>query len=313
MPLAALSRPFMAAIAVGRPWQIIALRSCDRFGKGIRAAPRDALVADSTDPSMRGRAYGFNRAMDHLGAAIGPLLAFAFLWFWPGEYRTLFLLTVIPGLAVVALVLFGLRERPIATPAGKEFGLPTAKRPFGRSFWMYLLAMVVFTLGNSSDLFLLVRVGEMGVSTEALPLVWAAFHVVKSSVSLVAGAAIDRIGPRPLIFAGWTIYTLIYLAFSQADGAAAGWTFFLIYGLFHALTEPAERTLVANLVPADRKGMAFGWFNASIGIAALPSSWIFGAIYENYGATVAFSWSAALALLAGMLLATVGRAGRVEA
>jgi MFS family permease len=301
--LAAASRPIIGLATM--TWQVALVRAGDRFGKGVRAAPRDALIADSIAPEARGRAFGFTRAMDHLGAAIGPLLAFAFLWAWPTGLRTLFLLALIPGLAVVALVLFGLREPPLATPAGKEFRLTL--KPFGRDFRLYLLALVIFTLGNSSDAFLLVRVAELGVAREVLPLVWCAFHVVKSAGSMLAGRAVDRFGPRPLIFAGWVVYGLIYLALAQATGALEGWIFFMIYGVFHALTEPAERTMVANLVSAERKGLAFGWFNFAIGIAALPASVVFGTLYETYGGQVAFGYSALLALAAAVVLAAVRR------
>ena len=301
--LAAVTRPILGLATL--PWQVVVVRSGDRFGKGIRAAPRDALIVDSTPAHARGRAFGFTRAMDHLGAALGPLVAFAFLWAWPGGLRTLFLLTIVPGLAVVLLVVFGLRETPAATAAGKQFRLTL--KPFGRDFRLYLLAILVFTLGNSSDAFLLVRIKEMGVAPTLLPLVWCAFHVVKSVGSLAAGRAVDRFGPRPLIFAGWLVYALIYLAFSVASGPLAGWTFFMIYGVFHALTEPAERTMVANLVGAEQKGLAYGWFNFAVGISALPASLIFGELYETWGSPVAFGWSAALALAAAILLAGVGR------
>ena len=308
--LAAVTRPIIGLATM--PWQILLVRFGDRLGKGIRAAPRDALVADSIAPAARGRAFGFTRAMDHLGAAIGPLLAFAFLAAWPGQLRTLFLLAAIPGVLVVLLVLFGLREPPSTTRAGTEFHWTL--RPFDRNFRLYLLAMLVFTLGNSSDAFLLVRVRELGVAKEMLPLVWCAFHVVKSGGSLLAGRAVDRFGPRPLIFAGWIIYALIYLAFSAAESALAGWGFFMTYGLFHALTEPAERTMVANLVGPGQKGLAFGWFNLAIGIAALPASLIFGALYEVYGPAIAFSWSAILAMVAAvMLIAVRGRSPIADA
>jgi MFS family permease len=302
--LAAVARPLTGVARL--PWHVLAVRSTDRFGKGIRAAPRDALIADSTNASMRGRAFGFTRAMDHLGAAIGPLLAFAFLWLWPGQLRTLFLLTAIPGAIVVLWVLVGLREQPISTPAAKEFSWSLA--PFDRSFRIYLAALVVFTLGNSSDSFLLVRVRELGIAAEMLPLVWCAFHIVKSAGSIVAGRAVDRFGARPLIFIGWMIYALIYLAFSLATSASAGWAFFMAYALFYALTEPAERTLVAALVPENRKGLAYGWFSLAIGIAALPANLIFGWLYEEFGGQVAFTWSAALAAAAAVLLSLTGRA-----
>ena len=219
--------------------------------------------------------------MDHLGAVIGPLLAFGFLSLWSGNPRSLFLLTAIPGLLVVLVAYFGLRERPIVTAAAKEFHFTMA--PFAAPFRWFLLALTLFTLGNSSDAFLLWRLQDLGVAPESIPLVWGAFHVVKSAGSLLAGRAVDRFGPLGLILGGWVIYAVIYLAFAFATSARAGWTFMLIYGAFHALTEPAERTLVANLVPANRQGLAFGWFNFAIGIAALPASLLFGVIYEHAG------------------------------
>ena len=154
--------------------------------------------------------------------------------------------------------------------------------------------------------------GELGVSNELVPLLWCAFHIVKSAGSIVAGRAVDRFGPRPLIFSGWIFYAVIYLAFGWATSAAEGWAFFLVYGAFHALTEPAERTLVANLVSEDRRGLAFGWFSFAIGVAALPSSLIFGWIYERYSPQAAFSWSAGLALVAAAILTAVGRKRREQ-
>jgi MFS family permease len=299
---AAVSRPLIGVASAA--WQVLLVRFVDRFGKGIRAAPRDAMIADATHPSARGRAFGYTRAMDHLGAAIGPALAFAFLSFWPGGMRTLFLLTAVPGIAVVLLVVFGLREPPIAVAAAKDFRFTLT--PFDRRFRVYLLSLVVFTLGNSSDAFILLRLRELGLRVEFLPLAWGAFHVVKSAGSLLAGRAVDRIGPRPLILAGWITYAAIYLAFSWATDALQGGACFLIYGVFYALTEPAERALVANLVGPNSQGLAFGWFNFAVGIAALPASLIFGGVYQVYGPQAAFTWGAALALAAVGLFTLIG-------
>jgi MFS family permease len=299
--LAALARPLMGLASAS--WQVFGIRVVDRIGKGLRTAPRDALIADSTPSDMRGRAFGFHRAMDHLGAAIGPLLAAAFLLAWPGRLRELFLITLVPGLAVVALVIWGLREPP--APAAAAEPLRLTLKPFDRNFRIYLLALVIFTLGNSSDAFLLVRAGELGVPTAMLPLLWCAFHVVKSVGNVVAGRAVDKLGPRPLIFGGWALYAAIYLGFACATMAWHVWVLFLSYGLFYALTEPAEKTLVTLLVGSERKGLAFGWFNLAIGIAALPSSVIFGWLYESFGSLIAFGWGAALAILAALLMATV--------
>ena len=284
--LAAVTRPLIGVIVA--PWQLFALRVGDRIGKGIRTSPRDALIADSTDPSIRGRAFGFHRAMDHLGAAIGPLLAAGFLLVWPDHLRTLFLVTLLPGLLVVVLLIFCLREKPATEPPKERLHLTL--KPFDRNFRLYLLALVVFTLGNSSDAFLLVRAGELGVPTAILPLLWCAFHVIKSSSNLLLGRAVDKFGPRPFIYLGWLVYAGVYLAFGLATTAWEAWVLFLSYALFYGLTEPAEKTLVADLVGTERKGLAYGWYNFAIGIATLPSSLIFGALYQVYGALAAFGW-----------------------
>ncbi|MHB8974039.1 MAG: MFS transporter [Pirellulaceae bacterium] len=296
--LAAIARPLIGVIVA--PWQLFLVRVGDRIGKGVRTSPRDALIADSTDPSIRGRAFGFHRAMDHLGAAIGPLLAAGFLFLWPENLRTLFLLTIVPGLFVVGLLIFGLRETPAKEPPQERLHLTL--KPFDNNFRRYLLALLIFTLGNSSDAFLLVRAGELGVSVAMLPLLWCVFHIVKSSSNLFLGRAVDKFSPRPFIFVGWLVYGVVYIAFGLATTAWEAWACFLCYALFYGLTEPAEKTLVANLAGKERKGLAYGWYNFAIGIATLPSSLIFGALYQFGGPLVAFGWGAALALVAGVLM-----------
>ena len=299
--LATVTRPLIGVIVA--PWQLLLIRLGDRLGKGVRSAPRDALIADSADPSIRGRAFGFHRAMDHLGAAIGPLLAAGFLWLWPDEIRTLFLLTIVPGLMVLALVVFVLREPPPVAPAKESPSLTL--RPFDRNFRRYLLALLVFTLGNSSDAFLLVRAAELGVPTVALPLLWCAFHVVKSVSNLLLGRAADRFGPRRFILLGWLVYSAVYVGFGLASEAWEAWGLFLVYALFFGLTEPAEKALVAELAGAERKGLAYGWYNFAIGIATLPASLLFGALYHFFGPLAAFGCGAGLALVAAALLARV--------
>ena len=189
--MAAVARPLTAVITA--PWQLLGIRMGDRFGKGIRTAPRDALIADSTAPEIRGRAFGFHRGMDHLGAAVGPLLAAAFLWFYPGQLRPLFLMTLLPGLCVLVLLVAGLREERKATQSQER--IRWTLQPFDSRFRLYLLALVVFTLGNSSDAFLLVRASELGVPTVLLPILWCGFHVFKSGGNMLAGRAVDVIGP----------------------------------------------------------------------------------------------------------------------
>jgi MFS family permease len=299
--LAAVSRPLIGVI--NAPWQLFLARSADRMGKGIRTSPRDALIADSSDATMRGRAFGFHRAMDHVGAAIGPVLAAGFLWLQPGQLRLLFLLTLAPGLVVVALLVLGLRE--VGRAETSQQPLRWNWEPFGRPFRLYLLALMVFTLGNSSDAFLLVRATELGTATTMLPVLWLALHIVKSGGNVMVGRLVDRIGPRLPIVAGWLIYAAVYVAMGLATSAWQAWVLFLAYGTFYALTEPAEKVLVANLIGPQRTGLAFGWYNFAIGIAALPSSLIFGALYEGLGPLAAFGWGAGLALAAVILLARV--------
>lgn len=296
--LAALARPVTGLVLA--PWQLFVTRTIDRVGKGLRSAPRDALIADSTPEPIRGRAFGFHRAMDHLGAAVGPLLATLFLLNWPGQLRTLFLLTLIPGLAVILLVLFGLREAP--SEKKQTTRLQLTLKPFDWNFRLYLLALVTFTLGNSSDAFLLVRAGELGVPNSLLPMLWCGLHFVKSAGNWLSGKAADRVGARPLIILGWLIYAVTYVAFALITAAWQVGLVFLGYGLFCALTEPAEKKIVTELVGEDRRGLAFGWFNFAIGIATLPSSFIFGWIYEQSGPLPAFGWGAMLSLIAAVLL-----------
>lgn len=311
--LAALIRPWIGLVTA--TWQLAAIRVGDRIGKGIRTAPRDALIAESCDASLRGRAFGFHRAMDHLGAAIGPLLATAFLWIWPDQIRTLFLLSLIPGLLVVALVIFGLRERT-AEPTGDvnanpdqrglaKPGLRLSLAPFDNNFRLFLVSLLVFSLGNSSDAFLLIRARELGVPEVLLPTLWCLFHILKSASNVWCGRAVDRFGPRPMIIGGWFVYAGIYLLFALATNAWQMWAIFLSYALFYGLTEPAEKTLVASLAAPDQKGLAFGWFNFAIGVTTLPASLLFGALYQAFGPLAAFGTGAGLALVASILICLV--------
>ena len=283
-------------------WQVGLARLADRFGKGVRTAPRDALIADVTPAAQRGRAFGFHRAMDHAGAAIGPLLATLFLWLRPGDLRTLFGLSVLPGLALLALLWFGLPKSASAKPSAEHEPLRLTLKPFDARFRGFLAALVLFTLGNSSDAFLLVRAEQLGVPVLWLPALWCVFHIVKSGGNWWLGGLVDRYGPRWLIVLGWLWYAVVYLLFALATEAWHAWALFLLYAAFYALTEPAEKTLVANLAGSERRGLAFGWFNFAIGIATLPASVLFGWLYDRWGSLAAFGTGAGLSLAASILL-----------
>jgi MFS family permease len=299
---AALARPAIALAGV--PWHLLAARSVDRIGKGVRTAPRDAIIAASTSAGLRGTAFGFHRAMDHLGAAIGPVVAYFILRQWPDSLRSIFALTLLPGIAVIVLVAAGLRE-PKQGGQRREEELTGGSTPLGIPFRIYMVALVVFTLGNSSDAFLLVRAGELGVASVHLPLLWFAFHVSKSLGNLIGGRLVDRIGPRLPLIGGWFVYAGVYVAFSMATTPLHVWVLFLGYAVYYSLAEPAEKTLVAKIVGPRRAGLAFGWYNFAIGIAALPASVIFGWLYEHHGPAASFGWGAALAMIAMLLIISV--------
>ncbi len=300
--MAALARPLLGLVVA--PWQVLACRVGDRLGKGLRSSARDAMIAESTPAAQRGWAFGFHRSMDHLGAAIGPVLAMLFLWRWPDHLQTLFLLTIVPGLVVVAIITFGLREPPThSTSAAQPFVF--SLRPLSGNFRLYLASLAVFTLGNSSDLFLLSRSGQLGVAEWLLPVMWFVFHIAKSGGNMLVGRLVERVGARRLIIAGWLAYAVVYLGFALATAAWHAWVLFMAYAVFYALTEPPEKTLVAQLVPGERKGLAYGWYNFAIGVAAMPASVLFGWLYKDFGALAAFSTGAALAMVAAMLLMAV--------
>ncbi|MBM4001397.1 MAG: MFS transporter [Planctomycetes bacterium] len=311
--LAAAARPLMGWVS--RPWMVLAARTGDRIGKGLRSAPRDAMIADSTPESMRGRAFGLHRALDHLGAATGPLVAFAMLEYFRADLTTVFAASAVPGIVVVLLVGWGVRETRRAGPRAESVdrsprtGAPigavrTGSRALGRPFFAFLAAVLVFSLGNSSDLFVLVRAEEIGVPLAHLPLLWSYFHIVKSVGAYAAGAAVDRLGPRRLVLGGWVVYAVLYAAFAVARSPSQIWGMVALYAVFHALSEPAERALIAHLVGENQRGRAFGWYHFTNGIGALPASLAFGAIYERWGAPFAFGWASSLALIASVIFLT---------
>jgi len=282
--------------------QVLAIRVTDRIGKGIRGAPRDALIADSVEPAIRGRAFGFQRSADHAGAVVGPLLAFALLHWGGMELRHVFLWTAVPGALAVIAVLFGVREVPRERKEAAKLDL---RVPLGRRFWAFLGVLLLFTLGNSTDAFLLLRARDLGIDAALVPILWALLHVVKSLSSTPAGALSDRIGRKPLLVSGWVLYAAVYFALARADAAWHAWTLFAIYGIYFGLTEGVEKALVADLVPADRRGTAFGWYNLAIGVGALPASLLFGEIWDHAGAPMAFGFGAAMALAAAVGIALV--------
>jgi MFS family permease len=378
--LASVARPLLG-FATSWP-QVFAVRFADRVGKGIRSAPRDAMIADSAAPHERGLAFGFHRAMDHLGAVVGPLLGFALLvgiagnYNAPtlGEYRLIFFAASVPALAAVLVAAFAIREtrkdredglksrkaerelsealraeaarangddkaaradgdnaarnegdntaraegddgaRNVVAPAAAATTATAAPprfslRGFDGNFRRFLVIIALFTLSNSSDAFLLLRAQEVGISTATIPLLWAALHGMKVVSSLVGGDLSDRLGRKTLIVTGWLFYAAVYLGFAFVSTVAGVWTLFLIYGIYFGLAEGAEKALVADLVPADKRGTAYGLYNLAFSITVWPASLLMGALWSWRGAGVAFAASACLGTLAALLLATGVRPG----
>jgi MFS family permease len=317
--IAALARPLIALVTA--PWQVVAIRLADRVGKGLRSAPRDALLAESVPAARRGAAFGLHRAADHAGAVVGPLLASALLLAFPGDLRLVFGLAVIPGLVTVAVLAWKVREDPVSpappsdasdrdAPPPASLAVSGSETGVGdgddaRRLRRYLVVLFVFTLGNASDAFLLLRARELGVAVAAVPLLWGALHVSKLAWNVVGGRLGDRIGPVRAIVAGWAVYAAVYAGFAAADAAWHAWALFLVYGLFYGLTEGPEKALVAALAPRERRGGAFGAYHLAIGIGALPASLAFGVVWQTFGAAAAFGMGAGLALLAALALVAV--------
>ena len=299
----AISSAVRPLIAIASGWgHVLAIRFADRLGKGIRGAPRDAMLADFAPAGQHGRVYGFHRAMDHSGAVLGPLLASVFLFFYPEAYRTLFALTIIPGIIVIAII-FAIPQPARARPASAApvtVPIPNASslRPIAKP----LAVIFLFALGNASDAFLLLRLSDVGVASFWIPLLWSGLHVVKVGSSIAGGELSDRLGRRRLIGAGWIFYAAVYAAFAFIDAAAPLVAVFLAYGIYFGLTEGVEKAWIADLAPKAQRGTAFGYYNAAIGLGALLASLIFGLIWTQVSAQAAFLTGALLAVVASLLL-----------
>lgn len=297
--LSAIARPLIALAT--SPFGVLFVRLVDRTGKGVRTSPRDALIADTTSPSVQGKAFGFHRSMDHAGAIVGPLLAAFILGTFTSDLRTVFWLAAIPGVLSVVLIIAKVRDVPATERRVSADGSFLRFIPRGR-LRTYLLVLLLFTLGNSSDTFLLLKAGKTGVTEGQITLLWTMFHVVKMLSSTPFGSLSDRIGRRWVIIAGWTVYALSYLGFGYATTQVQIWLLFAFYGLFYGLTEGVEKALLADISGPEERGGAFGWYNFAVGIGALPASLIFGLIWQRAGAHAAFLFGAVLAALSALLL-----------
>jgi MFS family permease len=327
--LASVVRPLLALTS--NWYQVLAVRFTDRVGKGLRSAPRDAMIADATPPAQRGLAFGFHRAMDHGGAVLGPLIGLGLLWLvaadprtpTAADYSTIFLFASVPALLAMLVLIFFVREThggsregagrgaragDTAAPAGG--GARLTLRGFDANFKWFLVLVALFTLSNSTDAFLIRRAQMAGVSTgQGTLLLWSALHLSKVLSSIVGGDLSDRLGRKTLIISGWLLYAAVYLCFAYVSTPAGAWALFIVYGVYFGLAEGAEKALVADLVRPEQRGTAYGLYNLAFGVTVLPASLLMGALWETWNPETAFVVSAAIGTTAALLLALFVRPG----
>lgn len=300
----ALASGSRALIAVAGRWPaVLTARLIDRTGKGLRSAPRDAIIADVTPPEQWGHAFGFQRALDHTGAVVGPLIALLLLNIVHVPMRTLFLLAVIPGTIGVVLLILFLHEEPRTSMQSKA--TIDSRMPLPPRFWAAVTAIAFFSLANSSDAFLILQAHAAGVSTAMLPALWAAHHVIKSLFSTRAGALSDRIDRRFLLVAGWTSYAMIYAVFPFAHSLVTFVVLFVLYAIPFTLSEGAERAWISGLVPPESRGKSFGIYYLANGLCVLAGTVLFGFLYQYVAPRAAFWAGAALAMAAAVAVLMV--------
>jgi MFS family permease len=293
----AIVTPFYALVVA--PVQVLYLRFIERFGKGIRTAPRDSLVAGSANDGDMGKSFGFHKAMDNSGAILGPLLAFGVLQLFPGNYRMIFLLAAIPAFLGILTIFFLIKEakRPHES-LYKKFNV----RDFPKRYYLLLVIIFLFTLGNSTDALLIVKANEVGVKIAYIPLVYLVFNAVSVLFSIPFGALSDRIGREKLLIAGYLFYAIVYFGFGYSTQVSSILILFAIYGLYSAATDGVQKAFVSDFLDKNKQGTGLGIYNAMLGLTLLPASIIAGVLYDKVDSSVPFYFGAATALLSAVLM-----------
>ncbi len=296
--ISTLSRPIVA-LAAG--WQhVMGSRFMDRFGKGVRTAPRDAIIAESSESAFLGRAFSFHRSLDTMGAVVGPALAFFFLGIFSNNYRTVFWLSMIPGAIAVLLIIFFISEK-------KKVSIAHAERPklmfkhFDWRFKFFVSIATIFAIGNSSDVFLILRAQQIGIPTLMIPVVYLLFNLIYSLSAIPAGIAADRLGRKRVILLGFILFAILYYGFAIAKDTAAIWALFAFYGLFMGLTEGIQKAFLATIIPSDFKATAFGVYNTAVGLAMFPASLIGGWLWDHVSPSATFYYGSITASLSTVL------------
>jgi MFS family permease len=295
--ISTLSRPIVA-LATG--WHhVMGSRFMDRFGKGVRTAPRDAIIAESSESAFLGRAFSFHRSLDTMGAVVGPALAFLFLGIFSNNYRTVFWLSMIPGVFAVLLIIFFITEKKKVSIVHSERPKLTLKH-FDWKFKFFVLIATLFALGNSSDVFLILRAQQIGIPTVMIPVVYLLFNLIYSLSAIPAGIAADRFGRKRVILLGFILFAILYYGFAIAKDTTAIWALFAFYGLFMGLTEGIQKAFLATIIPSDFKATAFGVYNTAVGLAMFPASLIGGWLWDNISPSATFFYGAITASLSAM-------------
>lgn len=305
----ALSRP---VIAVSGTWfQVLTARFIDRFGKGVRTAPRDAIIAESTDKSRLGLAFGFHRSMDTVGAVLGPGIAFALLYFFTGNLRLVFFASTIPAvLAVVLIIVFIKEKRRSRDEQEAALSLPKLSiSSFNGQFRRYLVVIGVFSLGSFADAFLVLQAENLGIRSELIPIVYLSYNVVFAASAVPMGVLADRVGLKHMVMAGFVVYSIIYLLVGLSTSAAHIWILFPIYGVYKGMSEGNLRAYLATLAPAGQKATAFGVYHTVAGLMLLPASIIAGHLWDSIGPGVTFFYGALMSAIAALLFVVL-RVGR---
>lgn len=303
-PFMIVGYAFTAALSplfafVYSPLQVLIIRFTERVGKGIRTAPRDSLVAASSEEGKRGRGFGFHKAMDNCGAIAGPLIAFAILSFFPSDYRKVFLFAAIPGVLGMATLIILVKE----AKRNKE-SLPNkiSLKDFPKKYYFFLFIIFLFTLGNSTDALLLIKASDVGITNEFIPIIYLTFNSVSVVFSIPAGVLSDKIGRERLILFGYMLYSLIYFLFGKASTGIAVIVLFALYGLYSAATDGVQKALVSDIIQENKRRTALGIYNCIIGVTLLPASVIAGVLYEKINYSAPFYFGSAMAFTAFILM-----------
>ncbi|NUN66988.1 MFS transporter (plasmid) [Pseudanabaena biceps] len=300
--LSLISRPLLAVISSS--FGVLALRLIDGIGKGLKDAPKDALIADSTLNTNRGKSFGVARALDTMGSVIGPLILFGLLFLFQTldkKYEYIFFISALPLVLTLLVIVFKVKETPAIKDTNKSSeSIASVKLP--TNFYILLGIMCLFSIGNSSDAFLILRAQNVGVELLAIPLVYALFNFFYATASIPLGSLSDRIGREKVIILGWIAYALAYLGFGFANAAYQIWLLFAFYGIYYATTEGVAKALIADLVDSSHRGRAYGLYNSVIGLMALPSSLIAGFLWDKVNSGAPFLFGACIAILSTLCL-----------